>query len=80
MLATARLNAGLLMSADDEVIDAERLAAPDAVIEIEYPSRFDLEVWIAREDPTAVLLWPNGVGIQPPQNGGAANRHNQGRA
>ena len=50
-----RLDAGLLVGGDDELVLAQRLALPVARIQVQDASGLGLEVGIAREDPAAVL-------------------------
>lgn len=51
--ATTGLDAGLLIGTQDEIIGVERRAVPLAIIQIQHPPRFGLEVAIARKTTSA---------------------------
>jgi hypothetical protein len=69
------LDGGLLVGADDEVASAERFAIETPpVIEVEHPAGLQREVRIAGEGPTAVLPGTDGVGREPPPDGGVRDR------
>jgi hypothetical protein len=53
MNAVPRLDARLLVSAEDIVVGPKRLAVPDPLVQIEHPAGFLSERRVAREDPTA---------------------------
>ena len=77
MLAATCLDTGFLIGGDDEFVFLQRLAFPDAFIEVEDASRLGSEVGIAREDPTAVIPGPNGVLVQPSPDGASGNTRDQ---
>ena len=65
VFAAAGLNAGLFIGGDDEFIVLQRLVLPLAGVEIQYAPGLGGEVWVARENPAAVVPGPNGVFMQP---------------
>jgi hypothetical protein len=77
LLATASLNAGLFVGGKDKVGREERASLPAAFIEVQDASRLGCEIWVAGEDPTAVLPRTKGIGIQPPPQGSAADLSHQ---
>ena len=77
MLATARLNAGLLVGADDEVVRPQPLALPDAFVEVENTARLVGEEGVPGEDPAAVVPRPDCVFREPAPDGGFPDRGHQ---
>jgi len=73
VLATARLDRGLLVGADDVVAGMQPLALPAAFIEIKDRAGLLGEARVAREDPRAVLPGPDRVLRQPAPDGDAAD-------
>ena len=76
LFATACLNTGFLVRAEDELRSMQRFALPDAGIEIEDAPGFAREIGIRWKDPTAVLPRTQGIGTQPTPEGGAADLGN----
>jgi hypothetical protein len=56
----ARLDAGLFVRTENELIGPEFTALPDALVEIQQPAGLRFEVWISRKDPATVLPWMDG--------------------
>jgi hypothetical protein len=76
MDAQPSLDAGLLVSRDDELVLAQRLALPAPLVQIQQAPGLGLEVRIARKDPAAVLPGANRVFMQPTPDGAVADaRH-----
>jgi hypothetical protein len=73
MFAPARLDAGLLVGAQDIVAWSEGKALPARLIKIEDAAGLGGELGIAREDPAAVALRPQGILIEPAPQGRAAD-------
>jgi hypothetical protein len=67
------LKLGLLVRAQDEVVGAEGLCLPDAMIQIECPARSLGKLGITGEDPTAPRPGPEGIIAEPPPDRGAAD-------
>ena len=55
VLARPGLDRGLLIAADDVVAGMQQLAFPAAAVEVEDAAGLGGEVWVAGEDPGAVL-------------------------
>ena len=79
MAADARLDARLLVGADDAVSRVERLALPRARVQVEDPPGLLGELRVAREDPVLVPPRLDGVGVEDAPDGAAADRLAQGR-
>src|SRR5215472_520139 len=77
MTSASRLNAGLLIGGDHVVVRRQRLAFPDAFVEIQNPPRLGGKVGVAREDPAAVRPWADRIGIQPAPDRAAADRRHE---
>lgn len=77
MFAAAGLNTRLLVGRDDELIRLQRLSLPLAGIQVEHATGLGGKIRIAREDPTPVIPGANGVLVEPPPQGTAANRGDQ---
>ena len=73
MLAPSGLNAGFLVGAEHVVVWSQGFPLPATVVKIEDTSSFANEVWIAREDPTAMTPGPQRILAEPTPNGGAAD-------
>ena len=65
MFAAARLDAGLFVCRNNELIAAKGLAVPLPLVEIQDAARLGGEIRIAREDPTAMPPGTDGVFMQP---------------
>jgi len=77
MLASARLDAGLLVGAQDIVVWSEGKSLPTALIEIEDAAGLGGEPGIAREDPTAMAPRAQGILTEPAPQGRAADLSHQ---
>jgi hypothetical protein len=64
------LHAGLLISAKHIVVIAERLIVKDSRVQIQYSSRFDGKVRVARKDPGPMLPRLERISGQPASHGG----------
>ena len=80
MHAQARLNAGLLVGGDDELVLAQRLALPAARVQIQDARGFGLEAGIARKYPAAVLPRPDRVLVQAAPHRAVTDARHQARA
>lgn len=69
----SRLDARLLVGAEDELIWAQPAALPMAVIEVENTAGFLSEVGVAGEYPATMLPGTDGILIEPPPDGGIAD-------
>ena len=65
MFAAAGLNAGLFVRGNDVVINAQRSALPNVLVQIEDRAGFGSKVGITREDPTPMLPRPEGITAEP---------------
>jgi len=63
--ANPGLNPGLLVSREHEFVGSERLAVPEALVQVENGSSFSNEVGIAGEDPTTVAPRTYRIPAQP---------------
>jgi len=72
--AQAGLNGCLLIRADHIVVGPEPLSCLEALIQVQDSSRFRFEVGIARKDPASVVPGPNRIFVEPPPDGGPADR------
>lgn len=79
MVSEARLNASLFVRTENELIGPEFTALPEALVEIQEPTRLRLEVWVSRKDPAAVLPRTDGVLVEPAPDGGVAEGCRQTR-
>jgi hypothetical protein len=80
MLAPPGLNAGLLVSRNDQLIVFEGFPLPVALIQVEDAAGLDSKVGIARKDPTAVVPRAKGVCVEPSTNGAPGDGGNQASA
>ena len=71
--APSRLDAGLLVGREDEIIVAQGLPLPMPFVEIDDSSSLGLQVGITREDPAAMLPWTDGIFVQPAPDGFVAD-------
>lgn len=71
MFSEARLDAGLFVRTENELIGPEFTAFPK-VLEIQELAAFLLEVAVAREDSAALLPRADGVLVKPAPYGGVA--------
>ena len=78
-VSEARLDSGLFVGTQNELIASEFTALPDALIEIEEPARLLREVWVSRKDPATVLPRADGVLMEPAPDGGVADGGRQTR-
>ena len=65
MDAQPRLDAGLLIGRDDELVLAQCLPLPAPLVQVQDAPGLGLEVRVARKDPAAVLPGANRVLVQP---------------
>jgi hypothetical protein len=72
MFSEARLDAGLFVRTENELIGPEFTALPEALVEIQKSAGFLFEVWVSRKDPTTVLPRTDGVLVEPTPYGGIA--------
>ena len=79
MFSEARLDAGLFVRTENELIGPEFTAFPEALVEIQKSAGFLFEVWVARKDPAAVLPRTDGVLVKPAPYCGVAERSRQTR-
>ncbi len=68
MNAAACLDAGLLVSADHVIGLGQFSTFPEPFVKVEYASGFLYKGGISREDPVAVIPWPNGIVGKPAPN------------
>jgi hypothetical protein len=73
MATTTGLDAGLLVSAYDELALSQRRTLEDPGIQVQCHCRFGREPGVSGEDPHAVLPWPDGVTGQDPGHCGGRN-------
>src|SRR5256884_171671 len=66
----ARLNAGLFIRRDDELVGAQFTALPEALVQIQNASGLGRKLWVSRKDPAAVLPRADGILVQPSPDGG----------
>jgi hypothetical protein len=69
MGASAGLDRGLLVGADDELAGVQEPAFPSALVEVEHRARLLQEVGIGREHPGAMLPRLDRVLRQPARDG-----------
>jgi hypothetical protein len=60
---------GLLVRADNEIAGFEQLPLPAALVPLEDPAGLLAELWVAGEDPGAVVPRADRVGAKPPSHG-----------
>jgi hypothetical protein len=72
MLSNARLDAGLFVSGEHELIVSQRTAFPLPRVEVQDTPGFRDKLRIARENPGAMLPRANRILMQPPPNGRVA--------
>ncbi len=77
MFPGARLDAGLLVRADHEFVCPEPTALPDALVEVQDPPGFVLEVRVSGKDPAAMLPRTDGILVEPSPDGGVADGRGQ---
>ena len=77
LFSPARLDAGLLVGRDDELVSSQRDALPDTLIEIEDRASFSSKVGVARENPTTMLPWTKSVATQPAPKRSATDLRDQ---
>ena len=79
MFAPARLNAGLLVGRDYELILFESPAVPASGVQVEDAASLGRELRIAWKDPTAVIPGPDRVLMEPAPDRAAGNGGDQAR-
>ena len=65
MLAATGLNTAFFVCRDDKLARLEGASLPDAIIQIEDAPGLGREIWIAREDPTAMSPRTERIGAKP---------------
>lgn len=73
VLATSGLNAGLLVSRENEFVRAERLAAPETLVKVENRSSLLNKLGITGKYPTTMAPGAYGIATQPSPEGTAAD-------
>jgi len=68
-----RLDAGLLICRDDELVSSQWDAFPDALIEIKDRASFRSKIGVARENPTTMLPGTKSIAAQPAPQGSATD-------
>ena len=76
----ARLDAGFLISGNDQFVLLEPAPLPDPLIQIEDAARLVGELRVPGKDPAAMLPGPDSVFIQPAPDGAIADGGNQATA
>ena len=69
MLSNARLDAGLFVSGEHELVVSQRAAFPVPRVQVQDAPGFGDKLRIARENPGAMLPRANRILVQPPPNG-----------
>jgi hypothetical protein len=72
MFSETRLDAGLFVRTENELIGLEFTALPEALVEIQNSAGFLFEVWVSRKNPATVLPRTDGVLVEPTPYGGIA--------
>ena len=81
MDAQPRLDAGLFVSRDDELVLAQRLPLPAPLVQVQDAPGLDLEMRIARDNPSAALPGADGkVFTQPTPDRAVADARHHARA
>ena len=73
LFAAPRLNTGLLVGGDDEVVNPQWGALPSASVKIEDGSGLVRKLRIAREDPASMLPGTQSIAAEPAPQCGAAD-------
>ena len=71
------MNAGFFVCGNDVVINPQRSALPNALVQIEEGTGFGGKVGITREDPTPMLPRPERIIAEPSPQSGPANLSNE---
>src|SRR6516225_326718 len=74
LFAAAGLNAGLFIRRDDEVVSSQGISVPNALVKVEDDTGLSSKVWIAGENPTAVLPRAKRVAGEPPPQRSTTDR------
>jgi len=72
MFSEARLDAGLFVRTEKELIGPEFTTLPEALKEIQEPASLLFEVRVSGNDPTTVLPRTDGVLVEPAPYSGVA--------
>lgn len=75
----AGLDGGFLIGAHDELVPAEGLTLPNALVEIEQTAGLGEKVGIAGKQPATMLPGPDGILMEPAPDGGPADGSHQAR-
>jgi hypothetical protein len=75
--STPRLDAGLLVGRDDELVVAQGLALPASPVKIQDAAGLELEVRVPRKDPAAVLPGADRIFVQPAPHRAVADARHQ---
>ena len=73
MLPLARLDARLLVGTDDQIVGVQWDPAPQSLVKIKHRPSLLFEPRGTGEDPAVELPGTNGILVQPPPDGGAAD-------
>lgn len=79
MSSGARLDAGLFVRTENELIGPEFTALPNTLVEIQQAARLLFEVWVSRKDPATVLPRTDRVLVEPTPYRGVAEGCRQTR-
>ena len=75
--AGSSLDAGFLVSSEDEFVLFEASIVPHPFVEIENTSGLGAKLGITRKDPAAMLPSSDGILVKPAPHGGVADRGHQ---
>src|SRR5215831_16455088 len=77
MFRLTRLNAGLLVCGENKIVRIQWSTFPSSGVEIQYASRFDDKIRIARKQPRSESPWLDCILTEPaPECGFTDVRHN----
>jgi len=80
MSSNPRLDAGLLVGRDDELVLAQRRAFPATSVQVEDAFGLALELRVTREDPATMLPRAYRILVQPAADGAATDARDKARA
>ena len=64
MFSTPRLDAGLLVGGQDEVVVVKLLLVPNSFVKVENPAGFFSKLGIAGKNPATVVPGSNGIFVE----------------
>ena len=73
MLATTRLNTGLFVGREHEIVGPEGLPVPTALVEIEDGSGLLYKQRIAGKDPSSMPPWTESIFAEPAPDGSSTD-------